>query len=101
MRDLNRNQFFLLGVLFALLGGQFRLVETVVLTPEAAKLLVGAPRPAPTASFSLPNLLPGQQGPTANLRTIRPPDWLGYSLLSIGAVLILHAMALPKPDKGG
>ena len=101
MRDLNRNQFFLIGVLLALLGGQFRLVETVVLTPEAAKLLLGDPRPAPTASFNLPNLLPGQRTPSANHRTIRPPDWLGYSLLSIGAVLILHALALPKPEKSG
>jgi len=100
MRDMNRNQFFLIGILLALLGGQFRLVESVVLTPEAAKLLIGDPRPAPTGSFGLPNLLPGQRTP-ANHRTIRPPDWLGYSLLSIGAVLILHALALPKPEKSG
>ncbi|MCS7304041.1 MAG: hypothetical protein NZ602_02890 [Thermoguttaceae bacterium] len=100
MRDLNRNQFFLLGVLLVLLGGQFRLIDTVVLTPEAAKLLIGEPRPAPTASFSLPPLLPGQRS-TNNHRTIRPPEWLGYALLSIGAVLILHAMAMPKPEKSG
>jgi len=100
MRDLNRNQFFLIGVLLVLLGSQFRLLDTVVLTPGAAKLLIGEPRPVPTASFSLPNLLPGQR-PAAAARTIRPPEWLGYSLLSIGAVLILHALALPRPEKSG
>ncbi len=100
MRDMNRNQFFLIGVLLALLGGQFRLVESVVLTPEAAKLLIGEPRPAPTANLSLPNLLPGNRS-NANHRTIRPPEWLGYALLSIGAVLILHAMAMPRPEKSG
>lgn len=100
MRDLNRNQYFLMGVLLVLLGGQFRLVETVVLTPEAAKLLIGEPRPAPTATFALSQWLPGHRS-TSNHRTIRPPDWLGYALLSIGAVLILHAMAMPRPEKSG
>ncbi|HPP53283.1 MAG TPA: hypothetical protein PK777_10060 [Thermoguttaceae bacterium] len=100
MRDLNRNQFFLIGVLLVLLGVQFRLVETAVLTSDAAKLLMGEPRHAPAASFSLSNLLPRERPPAAT-RTIRPPDWLGYSLLSIGSVLILHALALPRPEKAG
>ncbi len=99
MRDLNRNQFFLLGMLLLLLGLQFRLVDTVILTPDAAKLIIGEPRPIPPASFSFSTLLPGQQ-PTPK-RTVRPPEWLGYALLSLGAVLILHALAMPNPEKPG
>ena len=30
-------------------------------------------------------------------KTVRPPEWLGWSLMSFGAVLILHACAMKKP----
>jgi hypothetical protein len=30
-------------------------------------------------------------------RNVRPPDWLGWSLLSLAAVLILHSWAMKKP----
>ncbi len=100
MMDLNRNQFFLAGVLFLLLGIQFRLVDTAVLTPEAAKIFTKrANRPVATASFSLQRILPGERAAPA--RTIKPPEWIGYSLLSIGAVLVLHAITMPKPEGGG
>lgn len=97
MMDLNRNQFFLAGVLILLLGIQFRLVDSIVLNPQAAKMFTKQNRPLATASFSLQTLVPGNR--PAPARTVRPPEWLGYSLLSIGAVLVLHALAMPKPEK--
>ena len=30
-------------------------------------------------------------------KTVKPPDWLGFSLISIGAVLILHSWGMKKP----
>jgi hypothetical protein len=35
-------------------------------------------------------------GPTPR-RTLRPPTWLGFALISIGAVLVLHSLAMKKP----
>ena len=29
--------------------------------------------------------------------TVKPPEWLGWCLLSLGAVLVLHSWAMPKP----
>jgi hypothetical protein len=31
------------------------------------------------------------------LREIKPPKWIGYSLLSVGGVLVLHALSMKKP----
>ena len=31
-------------------------------------------------------------------KTFRPPEWLGWSLLSIGSVLVLHSWGMKKPD---
>jgi hypothetical protein len=98
MMDLNRNQFFLAGVLFLLVGIQFRLVDSVVLNPQSAKMFIKqANRPLATASFSIQALLPTDNKP-APARTVRPPEWLGFSLLSVGAVLVLHALAMRKPE---
>jgi hypothetical protein len=44
---------------------------------------------------SLSSLLPAV-GPTPR-RTIRPPEWLGFALMSIGGVLMLHSLAMKKP----
>jgi len=99
--DLNRNQFFLAGLIVLLLGIQFRVVDTFVLNPKFAKMIAKKQnRPVATASFSLQTLLPPAKTP-APARKVHPPDWVGYSLLSIGAVLILHSMAMRRPDGGG
>jgi hypothetical protein len=99
MMDLNRNQFFLAGVLVLLMGIQFRMVDSFVLNQDFAKMISKKQhRPVATASFSIQTLLPIKT--PAPARRVRPPQWLGYSLLSIGAVLVLHSMAMRKPEGG-
>ena len=56
--DLNRNQFFLAGVLVLLLGIQFRMVDSFVLNPKFAKMIAKKQhRPIATASFSIQAIL--------------------------------------------
>ena len=31
------------------------------------------------------------------LRTVKPPEWLGWCLISVGGVVLLHALAMKKP----
>jgi hypothetical protein len=31
-------------------------------------------------------------------RTLRPPRWLGWSMISTGAVLVLYSLAMKRPD---
>ena len=88
--DFNRNQIFMLGLVVVLLGVQFRLVETYVLNEKASRIVAEKLRGAGEN-----NLLPAV-GPVSR-RTLHPPDWLGFALISVGAVLILHSLAMPKP----
>lgn len=94
--DLNRNQFFFLGIMVLLLGLQFRCVETYVLSQEATEFLakrVGDP--ATSTSASLLSITPGQSG--AVRKVIQPPDWIAWCLMSIGAVFMLHSLAMKRP----
>ena len=94
--DINRNQWFLAGLLLLMLGIQFRLVDSFVLTPKATKVLakqVG--HPAAGASDAA-EAVSGKSAPLLKMN-VRPPDWLGWSLVSFGAVLILHSLAMPRP----
>ncbi len=99
MMDINRNQFFLAGVLIVLLGAQFRMVDSFVVTPGVAKMASKRRSgPTPATRLSIQTLVPiNKPAPT---RTVRPPEWLGYSLLSVGAVLVLHSLAMRKPEGG-
>ncbi len=96
MFDINRNQWFLIGLVVFLIGIQFRMVDSFVLTPEFTKML--AERSGhPVAAAS--NMMEAMLGRDSQVppKTVRPPEWLGWSLLSIGSVLMLHSMAMKKP----
>ncbi|MEM6799065.1 MAG: hypothetical protein AAF589_06080 [Planctomycetota bacterium] len=98
--DLNRNQYFFAGILLLLIGLQLRLVSSYVLTPEVTRLL--AKKPQATASASPPPLAFSAANPPAALPTsrkvVRPPDWLGWCLMSVGGVLVLHSLSMKKPE---
>ena len=95
---MNRNHFFAIGLVVLMLGIQIRLVESVRLTEKSSRFIAEKfeknkpPDPNPIAS-----LLAISQGTTPR-KTIRPPKWLGWSLISVGAVLILHSLAMKKPQ---
>jgi hypothetical protein len=94
--DINRNQYFLAGLVLIFLGIQFQRIDTLVLTPECTRLLgEGNNHPAVAAS----NLLAPLVGAESQIapKTIRPPEALSWGLLSAGAVLVLHSLAMKKP----
>jgi len=92
--ELNRNQYFFLGIVLLLLGLQFRVVSSYILTDEATRFLAertGSSN-AQGAMLDFANNL----GETSH-KVIRPPEWLGWCLISVGSVLILHSFAMKKP----
>jgi len=96
MMDITRNQFFLVGLLLLMLGIQFRLIESIELTPELTQLLAErTSKPLASVSTAAQALIPGDK-PVAK-RIVRPPEWVGWFLGSIGGVLILHSLAMKKP----
>jgi len=95
--DLNRNQFFFIGLVVLLLGLQFRCVSAYVLNPEATQFLAERSGQAPAAATgSLFSLTSGT--PAAPKKILQPPEWLGWCLISVGAVLALHSLAMKRPE---
>ena len=96
MMDMNRNQWFMIGLILLFLGIQFRMVETYVLTPEFTQFLAertGHPLAAVNAaagSFS------SSERPTVT-KPVKPPEWLGWCVGSMGFVCILHCLAMKSP----
>jgi hypothetical protein len=92
--DLNRNQFFFIGLLVLLIGMQVRYVSAYVLNPEATRFL--AERTG--ASAATGSFFSATAGTFAAPRKVlTPPEWLAWCLISVGAVLCLHSLAMPKP----
>jgi hypothetical protein len=92
--EINRNQYFLIGLIVLFLGLQFRVVETYVLNEKTSTFLAQRLKLV-ASSDSSEGFLPAA-GP-APLRTVAPPTWLGYAFISVSAVLILHSLAMKKP----
>ena len=96
MMDVTRNQFLFAGLVLVFLGLQFRAVDTIELTPELTQFLAEqTDHPLASVNASTAALSPTQQ--TMATKTVRPPEWIGWALLSIGATLIMHAMAMRGP----
>ena len=93
--ELNRNNWFMIGLVVLFFGLQFRAVDTFHLNDKASKFLAERVRPAVTDSSEFPRFL-ASVGPTPR-KAIKPPPWLGFAMISVGSVLILHAMAMKKP----
>jgi hypothetical protein len=94
--DITRNQYFLAGLVLLFLGVEFRSVESMQLTSEFTQILARQTNhPAVATTDAVDSLL----GTNTKLppKTVVPPEWIGYSFLSLGAVLILHSLAMQKP----
>lgn len=75
--------FFSLGVFTTLIGAECLLVDRAVLNLD---------RPITQQQRFFPMVRSG----AGAKREIDPPDWLGWSLISAGAVTMLYSIALPK-----
>jgi protein-S-isoprenylcysteine O-methyltransferase Ste14 len=90
--ELNRNHYFMAGIFLLLLGMQLRAVESYVLNEHVTAYIAKQAGQASGRTQYLPAVGPQPR------KTIRHPEWLGFALISVGAVLVLHALALGKPD---
>jgi hypothetical protein len=93
--QMNRNRYFLFGVLLILLGIQFRMVDSFVLNEPATRALARFTKHSPVASNDSMTSLMLQFYPKP-MKHVTPPRWLGLALIAIGAVVSLHAVAIPK-----
>jgi hypothetical protein len=93
--EMNRNSWFMVGLLVLFMGFQMRMVDTFILNERVTKFLAERAPPAVADSGAFPKFLTSA-GPTSR-KSLHPPKWLGFAMLSVGSVLILHSLAMKKP----
>jgi len=82
------------GVVLFLLGLQFRVVDSFVLNENSTRALHRFVQKSSIADSNIAtNVYMQVASPKKNLR---PPNWLGFVLLTVGGVMSLHAMVLPR-----
>ncbi len=95
--EMNRNRYFLFGVLLVLIGIQFRMVDSFVLNEPATRALARVTRDTPVASNDSMTSFLLQVHPNPTKR-ITPPRWLGLAFVAVGTVVSLHAIAMPRKN---
>lgn len=93
--EINRNQYFLVGLVVLLLGLQVRMVESYLLNEKASRFVAERLQVLVGDDVGDGAFMPAA-GPIPR-RTVRPPVWLGYAFISLGAVLVLHSLAMKRP----
>jgi len=93
--EMNRNRYFLLGVLLILLGIQFRMVDSFVLNEPTTRVLAKVSKQTHVASNDSFSSFLMQVYPKPTKR-VHPPRWLGLALIAVGSVVSLHAVAIPR-----
>ncbi len=97
--EMNRNHYFGIGLLVLLLGLQFKFVDSFQLTEDTTKFLAKRFKKESIATTESPLVsLFGQANPSAMKKTVKPPKWIGWSLISIGGVLVVQSLGMRKPD---
>ena len=97
MMDISRNQVLLAGLVVLALGVQFLLVDSYLLTPEFTQFLAEK-TDHPVAAVNGATAALTTSGKPVAQQTVQPPEWIGWALLSLGSVLILHSMSMRRPD---
>ncbi len=94
--EFNRNYVFMVGIVLLFLGFQLRRVESVVLNDRCSKLLGSAAQASQAESSGFARVFKAAGGP-APKKVVRPPNWIGYCFMSVGAVLVLQSLVMKKP----
>jgi hypothetical protein len=83
---MSKFQFYLAGIIILLFGFEAKRIDSFTLNGAASQMVnqaLGAPATGYVSSFS-----------PAPLRTVDTPEWLGYLMLTVGSVSILHGLAM-------
>lgn len=97
--EFNRNHYFMLGIIALLLGFQVYKVDKYVLNEHTSELIakkVGK-EPVTDDSSGFGLFIPADTPTLSPRKEIKPPAWIGWALMSIGSVLILHSLAMTRP----
>jgi hypothetical protein len=96
--ELNRNQYFMAGLVIFLLGMQLRAVDTYVLNERATQFIAQRMQQMKSRQVASAGDLGALVAhPPGAKHSLHPPKWLGWSLVSVGGVLTLYSLALKKP----
>jgi len=91
---MNRNHFFMIGIVILFVGIQFRVVDKFVLNEPVSEFVAKRIKKDDKPAFFTTSLFDS----STPREVIQPPRWLGWAMVSVGGVIVLYALAMPKPD---
>lgn len=95
--DFNRNQMFLIGLVVFAVGFHFVKVDSLVLNEKATRILAKSTAGDDPSRRAMVGVWEAAGPEPPIKKTIKPPPWLGWCLMSIGGVFIAQSLVMRKP----
>ena len=89
-------RYFIIGALALVIGFQLRAVDSFVLTPQASAAIEKNVRRSQLRNNPYDSIMMSGIPTSTTPKTVRPPRWLGWAMLSVGAVLVLHGSTVRR-----
>ncbi|MCE9555035.1 MAG: hypothetical protein K8T91_16905 [Planctomycetes bacterium] len=93
--EFNRNQYFMIGLVLLFIGIELRMVDSFTLNERSSKFVTE--KFGSQSEQTMAPLMAMAGGSAGSRRVIKPPQWLGWCIISVGSVLILHSLAMKRP----
>jgi hypothetical protein len=94
--EFTRNHYFFAGMIILLLGINLRVIDSFVLNEKSTEILAKKAKQEAAPTLSLNSFFPSAVVPPPR-HVVRPPRFIGWVMISVGGVLVLHSLALKRP----
>ena len=93
--ELNRNTFFLVGLVLLFVGIQLRMLDSVVLNEPSSRFIAekfaSKTEQRTSRFFQVTGIAEGTPR-----QVVKPPKSIAWCLIAVGSVTVLHALALRR-----
>lgn len=88
--------FLALGIMMIIVGGQFFLFESMEIKRVRRPIITTNTNQTSSTPYQQASFTNSVQPPLSKTIVFRPKDWMPWSLLAVGSIILIYTFTLPR-----